>query len=478
MNSKNNYFYFKAPFRTNFSLQTGNVLSAGNEYHLFWEKISKQNLEKTLSQQEYLLNFLHINDTTDQLQFESVSSDANTGNMVSPIVIQIKPEKWIAKKVEEIQKEFNYILPKKQKTTLCFEPSSCVISIFKNTIANMDMLFKIDLENEDISKQFMEALEEWSNKISEKLIHFFYSDFLTPLFHKIYELSHHEKYISPINDHYGFPDIGQKDKQLLKQTIRCGLPLWVSRMLILSDTNNCFDQVINQWIITTKSKEEVINNLKNHKKDDKNLVYIGWMHSIFVNNENNMVFEDVCHAISLIQYYYAILDSISMNLSQIIGISHKKKSVKEMQSYKDLLEEMVFIANLNKTEFADVKQSLQRNRAYFFNDLMNKWTVDNLFENVENKIQLCKENIDKIYQKAFNRSQKVAELLLFFISGFAILEFLKGISEFFWSADNYKDKAWGLYALGRMFDPNTMLWFGISIFLLLFIVYTRIIKRQ
>lgn len=121
---------------------------------------------------------------------------------------------------------------------------------------------------------------------------------------------------------------------------------------------------------------------------------------------------------------------------------------------------------------------MQRNRAYFLKDLVKKWTVDELFDNVDKKIALCKENINKIYQKAFNRSQRVAELLLFFISGFAILEFLKGLSEFFWNPENYEEDVWGLYALGKTLDPNTMLWFGITVFLLLFIVYTTIINKR
>jgi len=478
MNSKNNYFYFKAPFRTNFSVQTGNVLSAGNEYHHFWEIVSNEKLGDVLSQNTYSIEFNHKKDNSNKIQFESVSTDANSVNMISPIVIQLKPNEWINKKIEEFQKELIYILPEEHHSDLKFEPNSCVISIFKNTIANIDMLFKIELNNKDLSKKFMNAIEEWSNQLAKKLIGFFYTDFLTPLFKKLYELSHHEKYISPLDNHYGFPDINQKEQQLLKQTIHCGLPLWVSRMLIIAEQDQYFDQTVSDWIITTKPKKDVIQNLKEHNKDEKNSIYLGWMHSIYVKNENDEIFSDACHAISLIQYYYAVVDSISMNLSQIIGISHKKKTVKEMQKYKDLLEEMIFITNLNKTEFGDIKQSLQRNKAFFFNDLMNKWTVNNLFENVDKKIELCKENIDKIYQKAFNKSQKVAELLLFFISGFAILEFLKGLSEFFWSADNYKENSWGLYALGRLFDPNTMLWFGISIFLLLFILYTTFIKRQ
>lgn len=475
-----NYLYFKAPFRTHFSLQIGNVLSAGKKYHQFWGKVKNGNFGKTLSNNPYKIEYIdHIEDD-NSLQFESVSSDANALDVVSPQVMEITPDNWITEKIIALAVEHNNLLPDSMKNKLSYEPGSCVVTIFKNTIANMDMLFKINLTNKEISDDLIDAMEKWTNQIAKSIIAFLYDDFISPLIKNIHQLSAKEQFISPINNHYGFPDINNKaQNQLLSNKAKYAVPLWVSRMLVIDNIDEHFDDLIRRWIITTYSKDEVIENLKHGNTDEKNSIYIGWMHSVYVmRKDENDVWDDARQAISLIQYYYAVLDSISANLSQIIGVSHKKKTVKQMQIYKSLLEEMVFITNLNKTEFADVKQSLQRNKAFFFNDLMNKWTVNNLFDNVDKKIELCKENIDKIYQKAFNRSQKVAELLLFFISGFAILEFLKGISEFFWSPENYKDKAWGLYALGRTFDPNTMLWFGISVFLVLFIVYTTIIKRQ
>jgi hypothetical protein len=478
--NSSNYLYFKAPFRAHFSLQVGNVLSAGNEYQKFWKEIHDKNLGATLSENLYKINYIDNLGKNDALQFESVATDASVLDGISPLIIQIKPEKWINNKIESLHKDLKEILPEQYKNSLEFNPDSCVISIFKNTVANVDMLFKINLSNKEISKDFIQTIETWSNKMAASIIDFFYNDFIFPLIKEIYKHNNSNQYISKLHDHYGFPDIDKKDnnKGLLSKKAEYAVPLWVSRMLIIDKVDDDFDDLIRRWTITTKPKDEIIDKLKNVKKDEKNAVYIGWMHSVYILNINENIWEDACQAISLIQYYYTVLDSISTNLSQIIGISHKKKSVKQMQNYKSLLEEMVFITNLNKTEFADIKQSLQRNKAFFFNDLMDKWTVNNLFENVDKKIDLCKENIDKIYQKAFNRSQRVAELLLFFISGFAILEFLKGISEFFWSAENYKEEAWGLYALGKLFDPNTMLWFGISVFLLLFILYTTIIKRQ
>jgi len=354
------------------------------------------------------------------------------------------------------------------------------ITIFKNTLANIDLYFHFDFAEEELDEILIPLIEKWSNKLTAAAIEFFYNDIIKSLVNRIKKLDQKWDYISNEDNHYGFPDINESPgkKNLFNRRVECAKPLWVSRILLSPKTDKVLDELVQRWIITTKSKEEITGQLRNGDIDEKNQVYLGWMHSLMLTNSNTDIIEDACETLSIVQYYYAILDSIGMNLSQIIGISHKKMTVKETRQYKSLLEEMLFISSLIKTEFTDVTQSMQRNRAFFLNDLMDKWTVNNLFENVDNKIQLCKDNIDKIYQKAFNRSQKVAELLLFFISGFAILEFLKGLSEFFWSPDNYKEEVWGLYALGRAFDPNSMLWFGIVIFLLLFFIYTTIINKQ
>ncbi|MCB2196097.1 MAG: hypothetical protein KQH79_09555 [Bacteroidetes bacterium] len=478
--SSSNYIFFKAPFRTHFSLQEGNVLASGRDYHQFWNKVEQFNLGKSISKNSYELDYLHNINIDNSILFESVASDANVLNVFSPQVIQIKPGEWFTDKLKSWLNDIVHILPDDKKDVLEYDPHSCIITIFKNTVANVEVIFKLNLTNKEIDDNFIESVEKWTNQLATRMITFFYDDFILPFIKKLYKIGENHNYLSSLNNHYGFPDINNRpEKQILfKRKMNCAIPLWVSRTLLVGKIDDTFDDLVRRWIITTRSKDEVINQLKNSKFDEKNGIYLGWMHSLFTSTKNSKVFSDARQALSLTQYYYAVLDSINLNLSQIIGISHKKKSIKETQHYKRLLEEMVFIADLNKTEFTDVTQSMQRNRAFFLNDLVKKWTVNELFDNVDKKIELCKDNINKIYQKAFNRSQRVAELLLFFISGFAILEFLKGLSEFFWSPDNYNDEVWGLYNLGKIFDPNTMLWFGISVFLMLFIVYTTIINRQ
>ncbi len=475
-----NHFFFKAPFRTHFSLQEGNVLAAGSEYRKFWQKVEDADLGKLNSDRKYKIEYIHNVNVDNSLQFESVAEDSNVSDIFSPQIMQITADDWFTEKINDIISQMWNFFPAEFKDKIKYVPSSFNITLFKNTIGNLDLLFELNLSNNEINIEFINSLEDWTNELARKIIKYIYDDFIFPLIKNINKISENHNFTSPVYKHYGFPDIvKENEKQLLfKRKAKCAIPLWVSRVLLIDKIDNGFESLVKRWIISTKSKDDIIENFKLSKYDEKNSVYLGWMHSLFTTNASSNVFEDAKQALSLVQYYYAVLDSINMNLSQIIGISHKKKSINETQKYKKLLEEMVFISNLNEIEFSDVTQSMQRNRAYFLKDLIDKWTLDSLFENVDKKINLCKENINKIYQKAFNKSQRVAELLLFFISGFAILEFLKGLSEFFWSPDKLDSNIWGLYSLGKIFNPNIMLWIGIIVFLVLFIIYTKIINRQ
>ncbi len=478
--SKENHLFFKAPFRTHFSLQEGNVLASGKDYLKFWQKAIKADLGNLNSKQNYSVEYLHNIDVENAIQFESVAENSNVLNVFTPQVIKIIPGKWVNEIIDKyVAEETDKFFSSGYKETLTYVPESCTITLFKNTVGSIEIVFRTPLKNAEISQAFIEMFESWTNEIMRKLIRYFYDNFIFLFIKKLNKLDVDFHFISPVYKHYGFPDIHSgKSKVLIKRSTQCALPLWVSRVLVVQEMDEGFDELVKRWIITTKNKDEIISELRKKSHDEKSLIYLGWMHSLFVTSLDSAVFEDASQALELIQYYYAVLDNINMNLSRIIGISHKKKDWKETRFYKSFLEEMIFVSDLNEIEFTDVSQSLQRNRAYFFNDLIYKWTVNSLFENVARKIKLCKENINKIYQKAFNRSQRVAELLLFFISGFAILEFLKGLSEYFWTPENMEDDVWGLYSLGRSFDPNTMLWFGISIFLLLFILYTTIINKR
>lgn len=476
-----NYFYFKVPFRSDFSLREGNILENQSAYGELWNRIKRSDINHLPDGKTVRANYLHHCFEEDELQFESVDKDSSMIDAFSPIVLHITPQEW-----------FEEIIDRKSAAFFCncfgeedckkmqYLSNSCRITLYKNTLSTIEFTFSLNMENKEICRDCIKKLEQWSNDFSAYMVDYAYKNILLPFINKLRSFDNKYSFFCASGKHIGFPDVydDSSPKRMIKRSVRCGIPLWVSRSLVVEQRGEGFEELLNRWVIAAESKEEIAQQFSKQKDDEKNRIYLGWMHSLMLGNINDKVIKDAFYALGLAQYYYAIFDSLNQNLSQIIGISHKKRSVKQTRQYKKMLEEMIFVTDLIKINFSDITQGLQRNRAFFFGVLVRQWTIDNIMENVQKKITLCKDNISKIYQQAFNRSQKVAELLLFFISGFAILEFLKGLSEFFHKPESISQDVWGLYSIGKVVEPNTMMWIGLLLFAIVFVIYFRLLKDK
>ncbi|MFO8130423.1 MAG: hypothetical protein R6T99_11035 [Bacteroidales bacterium] len=477
----NNFFYVKIPFRSDFSLREGNILQNQKQYGNLWQQIRHSDINVLPGGNKIDVEYLHDAFEEDEMQFESVNKDSSLNDAFSPVVLQITPLDWFEKVIEEQSGIlYNNCFGTKEEKRVSYEPHSCKITLYKNTLSTIEFIFRISLENKQICPDCIEKLEKWSNEFAASIVDYSYQKILVPFMEQLRTEGEKYNFFCESGNHMGFPDVYEDShrNRIIKRSVRCGVPLWVSRSLIIGKRDEHFDQLVNRWVIATQNKDEILEKFRNEEGDEKNHIYLGWMHSMMLGDINDKVIRDAFFALGLAQYYYAIFDSLNQSLSQIIGISHKKRSMNNTKNYKKLLEDMIFITDLIKINYSDITQGLQRNRAYFFRVIVRQWTIDNIMENVHKKIALCKDNINKIYQKAFNRSQKVAELLLFFISGFAILEFLKGISEFFYGPDSIQTDIWGLYNVGQMVGPNTMMWFGMVLFLIVFLIYFKILKAQ
>lgn len=476
-----NYFYFKVPFRSDFSLNEGVILEKQSKYSEFWQQIKASGINQLAEGKEIQVQYMHSSLNENDLQFESVDKDSSLLSGFSPMVLQIKPLDWFEAEIrKESGRHYEAVFGTQQPQRLDYVDASCRISLYKNTMSTIEFIFSLDMKNGDIDRTSIGQLEQWSNDFSAYFAAYAYSEIMLPFLDELRKRGKEYGFFHPAGKNEGFPDICSPDKKdsLIKASIKCGLPLWVSRSLIIGERDKDFEELVNRWLITTGSKEEITERFNSEDNDEKNRVYLGWMHSMMTGNINDKVIKDAFFALGLAQYYYTIFDSLNQNLSQIIGISREKRSMKETREYKKRLEEMVFTTDLIKINFADITQGLQRNRAYFFNILVEQWTIDNIMENVRKKIVLCKDNIQKIYQVAFNRSQKMAEWLLFFISGIAILEFLKELSAFFYGPESLSHDIWGLYNIAQLVGPNSMMWIGIIFFLLISIIYIRLLKNK
>jgi len=474
-----NYFYFKVPFRTDFALIEGNILQHLNDYSKMWDHIKRSGQILMTENKPVNIDYLHNSSNGDEMQFESIDKDSSLVGLFSPMIINVIPGDWIEKHIERNARElYTSCFVSDGEKRIHYVPGSCKITIFKNTLSTIEFCFKLDVENKDLCVDCIKRLERWSNEFSTIMVAYAYSNILVPLINQIRKYDVKYGFFCKPGENIGFPDIyhDTSEKRIITRQVTCGVPLWVSRSLIIGQKDEAFDDLVRRWTISVESKEEIVRRFNETEQDEKNKVYLGWMHSMMLGNINDTVIRDSFFSQGLAQYYYAIFDSLNMNLSQVIGLSHRKKSIKNTRLYKEKLEEMIFVTDLIKVNFADVTQGLQRNRAYFFNILTERWTIDNIMENVRKKILLCKDNINRIYQKTLTKSQKLAALLLFFISGFAILEFLRGLSEFLYGPESIGLDVWGIYNIGQLVGPNSMLWIGMLLFATIFLFYSRLLR--
>lgn len=476
-----NYLYFKIPFRTDFSLNEGNVLENHREYSDIWSKLKLSGLDKSVDGRELEFEYLHEVDEGKDMHFESFDQDSTLIDAFTPFILKIKPLDRIDEKVNSFAfGTSRHFFTDAELEKISYVDNSLKIFLSKNTMSIIDMAFALDLKSSEIDENLIKKLEDWSNHLAKKMVDYCYHEVLLPVIRKIQGFDSKNDHFCESGNHIGFPDIQNEVEKNnpFKLSVKCGVPLWVSRVLIAEERDEGFDQLVNRWVIATKNKEEIFKQFRNQEGDEKNYIYLGWMHSIFIGKIDDKLTEDALYSLGLAQYYYTVFDSLNHSLSQIIGISHKKRSVKQTRKYKALLEEMIFVTDLMEIDFSDVTQGLQRNRAYFFNTLVRQWTINNIMDNVRKKIRLCKDNMNKIYQNAFKKSQKVAELLLFFISGFAILEFLSGVSEFLYTPDSISDEVWGLYTIFQYAEPNTVMWIGMLMLSVSFLIYFVLLKGK
>lgn len=474
-----NYFYFKVPFRSDFSLKEGNILQNQAAYSFLWKRIKQSVVSYLPEDKNARVEYFHDACEENDLQFESIDKDSSLIGLFSPIVLNIISGDWIEPIIDKNTADlYDVCFGTGNEQKIHYVKNSCKISLYKNTLSTVEFCFRIEMQSQDICSSCIKKLEKWSNDFSKLMVEYCYQNLLLPLIEKLRRFDDKYSFFCSSGKNLGFPDIydkTEKNDRIIKRKIQCGVPLWVSRSLVIGKKDEGFETLVNRWVIATDSIDDIIQRFNEVGHDEKNKVYLGWMHSIMLGDIDDVVIRDSFFAQGLAQYYYSIFESLNQNLSQIIGLSYQKKSVKQTREYKAMLEEMIFVTDLIKINFSDITQGLQRNRAYFFNVLMERWTIDNIMENVKKKIVLCKDNINRIYQRTLTRSQKVAALLLFFISGFAILEFLRGLTEFLYGPESIVLDVWGIYNIGQLVGPNTMLWIGLLLFGIIFMLYSRLL---
>ncbi|WP_020566983.1 hypothetical protein [Neolewinella persica] len=476
--------YTHTPFRTNLSLVEHNQRLTAKKLEELFIKAEKH-IEKIKTDGHSNLEFKRLNEEDKKhksVVFEYLAEDSK----------RIKSELFklrLDKNAPVIQQAL-----KEGIRAACVECNFSIenariiegttnILLFDDTIGQFMFGVSLQLPKDPDVDKLAAFLQPFTNRIAQVVLAEVYQTIIFPTL-KIIQREQNRKVplISPVFHHLGFPDIQDpnNNRKAYGRCITCGIPLWTSRTVVIEKTTSWSEKFADAWIVTRKDDQRDNSLLfsSREKASKKENIYLGWGHNLVVDDFGSSDFNFAMDAMTYAQYYYALFDVLSNNLTYSISLSRNLKKLTRTRYMRKTLDELVMTFNITKTEYNDLFFNLQATRSYFLGDVMEKWGTQELLENIENKSTVCASIINRSYQKSVNRSQKIAETLLLLISGVAILEYLKGLAEFTWARKPAAhDPFRGVLDLGQ-YDPNLMQWIGIGVLLLLSIIYLRSLKNR
>jgi hypothetical protein len=459
------YLYLIVPFRTHFSLKSSSYVSLGDAYKNFWKNFAT----KLDAKEQKKISLLH-QPKEKNMRFKVIHEDSN---LLREEILKINEDEKIKTLINEVVYEQNKMyFPNNQNEKIKFVEGTSNFTLFDNTIGIFEITLEIPSAFFHKLDSFLENIQHWGNDVCNKIVQTTYNDTILPLIKKIVNFDKNRKFIANTENHYGFPDISKK-KNLLIHKAQTGQPLWVNRTLIQNHDSKINPDLINKWIFTHSSITDIINTLEQYNDDEKNSAYLGWGNNFIYNEINSNVVKDAKKALLLSQYYYGVLDSLNINLSYIIGQSNYISKFKESKNYNSLLKELVNIVSIIRVGYIDTLQNFQGDREFFFRQVIESWSIPELFENIEQKSNVCKEKISEIYKHSMKKSQFIVELLLFFLGGISLLEFVNTLITFWSNKAGTKDDIPGLYDLGAQFSPDGLLWSGMILLIVFFILYSN-----
>lgn len=457
--------YLIAPFHSCFSLKASNYLE-DEGYRAFWNAITAP-LKKSFPD----LALLHTT-KSGCLRYEVIEQDSQ---LLKEEAVKFFECESLKNTIDEaLAAADTACLHEQLHGKIRYLTDSATITLLDNTIGMFEIQFEFEDDIAQEHPMFARNLQHWTNSVVRQILSHAYPSMVQPFIDKVISLDKKSLYIEKPGKHYGFPSVypGESTKRFSRKTA-IGEPLWVNRTIIQgpgSEIPACF---FNEWIFTNDDKSEVIRLLRQGNNDEKKGVYLAWGNNYIYAGHDQQVVKDAKRILLLTQYFYVMFDSMSLNLSHVIGSARNIRRYSDSTVYNEILKELVDTVSLIEIKYIDTLQNIQGNREVFFRDLTEKWAFHEIMQNIDKKAQVCKNKIHEQYQKSFKKSQMMAELLLLFLGGISLLEFTNSIVTY-WLTGGVDDGVFGLYNLGKVFPPNALLWGALFLLSLFFFVYIKL----
>lgn len=459
-----------APFKTNFNVLYFNAIKDYHQYTQFWDEIQKNFIDEP---------FIEVHHTSkEELVYEEIESD---GNNFSPKVLTFKGDptwqgifnkanEFFQDSIDTYQIRFDEMLD----ATLCHVYDNA-IGILETDIYIKDETIQKD---EEAMSRFLRRIQRIGNKLMKFFVHNYYEQVVKE---RIKDIQRLDVYPFIQKKHMSEQIMNKQDKRLKSiffGEAKIGSPLWVNRTLYVASLENP-ELVYNQWL---SLGEEDLEQVK--KVIQRDGFYFGWGNNFVGEHYDKQVLTSAIESVNLCQYYNVVLDDVNSRLSKLIGevytTNNKEKTMKRIEK---ILEINIENANLLFLQLNEHSLNLQGHRKKYFDDLLKKWKIRVIQENIENKITFSKAKLNDYYRKSTKLSSTVSESILFGIGGIALVDFFANISQFARTIKSnpamsaIDDDSFGFISLGKLLSPDNMVWTGILILLFLIIVFINVRRR-
>jgi hypothetical protein len=472
-----------SPFRCHLNIENSRVLHHEKSYGTNWEEIRdavRPDIDAIAPGTS--VEFLHAGLAPMAMRFQNLSVD---GSIFPPEVLRIAPPPT-ATIVSEVATIAEAELAGGKFAGLARpEAETLLFRVFDNTIAIAELTLEID---QDIlfadPEGAIDAIQRYTNRLMETLVRRYYAEALLPLVIAVWRRDAKRKFVEDPGSYTGFPDLAIEEAKLSREpgplpTFRegnAGQILWVNRSFCTAGLDpSRRETLLDHWVPLATSETHLREQAR-----APGAVFLGWGHNVFDRPMDSRASADAWYSLLLCQFFYTVLDCASVGLSRFIWMSLSGLSMKETRALNSELQEVVSQVQLVMTQFHDTQQNLQGTRRAYFNDLAARWRMDVLTENVEKKIRIVTQLIERLFERSTRLNQTLVEVMLFAIGGISLVSFGLSVSQYALSAtpSPANDKVPGILDAGAALPPDLMIWACILLLVLWLVVFLGVDRQS
>jgi hypothetical protein len=293
------------------------------------------------------------------------------------------------------------------------EMDSLRIDLHDNTIAILSLEMRVEHPGAASEDSAWNRLDEWTTVLVHFLLAGLYKDYIYPVLAGMKDFSGISgcRFVQGLEDYAIFPDlIGSAE------TPRAGLEsrfmlMWVNRTLCYSN-----DYPVNHWMRPLiKSQDTVrIREVEAHLNSGNSVV-------VMPPGMDGRALAQLWDIMLSVQYYYAAMDVVNINLIRYIGTTFNKQSSKNLRRLSREMEAIINRITILQVRYHDFSMELQGVPKKIFQVLQKEWDFAVLVNNVHKKLELCKSNINVLNQETNIRNQGRTEIVLTSLTGMGIL---------------------------------------------------------